>query len=74
METDPAWVAPELATPCPGSAIFWSALRETVRSRVKTVDSAPRFGRFCQSMVLNVPYLPRTPTEPGPSAGWELRG
>jgi hypothetical protein len=25
-------------------------------------------------MALNAPYLPRTPTDPGPLAGWEPRG
>ncbi len=50
---------------------FRLPVRETVRLRVKIVDSAAGFGRFLPAMALISPYLP---SDPGPSAGWEAWG
>jgi len=39
----------------------------------KSVDSPGQIGRSLTAMALNAPSLPRTPSDPGPSAGRESR-
>ena len=43
---------------------FRLPVRETVRLRVKIVDSAAGFGRFLPAMALISPYLPPNPLRP----------